>query len=96
MDTDVKIDCPPLMHYTNNKIYFYPLFALSTTRDDSEPTGGAFVKTHQKYSCKMNIKGESELPTLFRTGMKWECRTMRCRWMTDEDMGDEGEVITTG
>jgi hypothetical protein len=80
------------------KIYCYPLFALSTnTRDDSEPTGGAFVKnTPKKFSCKMNIEGKSELPTLFRTGMKWECRTMRCRWMTDEDMGEDGDVIATG
>jgi hypothetical protein len=44
----------------------------------------------------MNMEGESELPTLFRTGMKWECQKVRSRWITDEGMGDNGDVITTG
>jgi hypothetical protein len=50
----------------------------------------------KKFSCKMNMEGESELPTLFRTGMKWECQKVRSRWITDEGMGDNGDVITTG
>jgi hypothetical protein len=30
------------------KIYFYPVFTLSTTGDDSEPTGGTFMKNTPK------------------------------------------------
>jgi hypothetical protein len=47
-----------------------PLLALSTTRDESEPAGGAFIKNTPTIKWrKMHQGRQSELPTLYRPWM---------------------------
>jgi hypothetical protein len=61
-------------------------------RDDSEPTGGAFMKNIPKLQWQeMYQRREAELPTLYRTGMKGG-GAKQIEWCLNEERGMDARV----